>query len=117
MQLTELVLVATTTVAIVGGVAAVIRERYKPRIDLANSDQVRAQVRKFSEEFNARRDLRQLQVENWAFNQVRPWGRDVVQKFDKQSDLLHGLAARIGVEVPAIHLDAFPEIPPPILGE
>ncbi len=103
--------------AIIGAAAAIIRDRRKPQLDLANRDQVQSVVKEYADKSNARRDLRLLQIENWAFNQVRPWGRDTVVKFDRQSDLLHDMAAKLQIEVPVIHLLEFPEMPPPLLPE
>lgn len=115
MSLTELGLLSTTIIAIVGAAAAIIRDRRKPRVDMANVSQIESVVKEYANKFNAQRDLRQLQVENWAFNQVMPWGRATVVKFDKQGDQLRDLAHKLGVEVAPIHLDPFPEMPPPLL--
>jgi hypothetical protein len=115
MSITEICLLGTTLVAVVGGPWAIIRERNKPHLDLVNADQVKSVVKKYADESNARRDLRLLQIDNWAFNQVMPWGRSVVAKFDRQGDQLLELAKAQGVEVERIHLDPFPEMPPPLL--
>jgi hypothetical protein len=117
MSLTEGALLTTTLLAVIGGIWAIIRERNKPRLDLANSDQVRSVVKEYADKSNARRDLRLLQIDNWAFNQVMPWGRSVVAKFDRQGDQLQELANAQGVEVERVHLDPFPEMPPPLLPE
>lgn len=115
MTLTEAALLTTTLLAVLGGVWAIIRERNKPRLDLANSDQVRSVVKEYADKSNARRDLRLLQIDNWAFNQVMPWGRDAVVKFDKQGDQLEELAHDLGRHVERIHLAPFPEMPPPLV--
>ncbi|MCG5431259.1 hypothetical protein LV457_03010 [Mycobacterium sp. MYCO198283] len=114
MTWSEAALIITAVASVVGAVWVIVRERRKPTLDLANSDQIKAQVKKISDETNARRDLRVLQLENWAFEKVRPWGRDAVTKFDQQGDLLRELAKAVGREVPVIHLDPFPEMPPPM---
>jgi hypothetical protein len=46
-----------------------------------------------------------------------PWGRDAVVKFDKQGDQVQDLATALGRQVDRIHLDPFPEMPPPLLPE
>lgn len=121
MTWAEIGLAATTLVTVTGAVTAIIRDRRKPQLDQVNSDLVRAQVRKMTDEVNAerdlknaRRDLRMLRLDTWAFDKVLPWGRDAVIKFDKQSDLVHELASALGREVESIHLDPFPEPPPPV---
>lgn len=115
--LAEMGLIVTTVVTVVGAIAVIVRDRRKPQLDLANRDQVQSVVKEYADKSNARRDLRLLQIENWAFNQVRPWGRDTVVKFDQQSDLVQELARALGRNVDRIHLDPFPEMPPPLLPE
>jgi hypothetical protein len=115
MTLIEFGLLVTPALAIVGAAAAIIRDRRKPAIDSATAKQIESVARDYSNKFNAQRDLRQLQVENWAFNQVMPWGRTTVAKFDKQGDQVRELARALGREVEPIHLDPFPEMPPPLL--
>jgi hypothetical protein len=117
MSLTEISLLVTTLVAIMGGIWAIFRERNKPRLEGATTDQVRSVVKEYADKSNARRDLRLLQIDNWAFNQVMPWGRDAVVKFDKQGDQVQDLATALGRQVERIHLAPFPEMPPPLLPE
>jgi hypothetical protein len=117
MSLTEITLLLTTLVAVMGGVWAIIRERNKPRLEGATTDQVKSVVKEYADKSNARRDLRLLQIDNWAFNQVMPWGRDAVVKFDKQGDQVEELAEALGRHVDRIHLSPFPEMPAPLLPE
>lgn len=120
MALSEIVLVGTTLLAVATAIATIVRDRRKPELDaaqaehaLVNSDAVKAEIKRQSDVSNARRDLRLLDIENWAFDKVRPWGRDVVTKFDQQGDLLRKMATALGQTVPEIHLEPFPEMPPP----
>lgn len=115
MSPTEIGLLATALVAIVGSAAAIIRDRRKPQLDLANKEQVQSVVKEYADKSNARRDLRLLQIENWAFEKVRPWGRDAVVKFDQQGEQVQDLARALGRTVERIHLEPFPEMPPPLL--
>lgn len=125
MQLNEIVYILTTIGAIGVAVAAIIRDRRKPALDsaqaentLVNSESVKATIREMTDQANAKRDqanamrdLHLLQLEDWAFEEVRPWGREVVRKYDKQNDMLRELGARLDVDVPEDHLPPFPEMP------
>lgn len=115
--LAEVGLIATTLVTVIGAIAVIVRDRRKPQLDMANRDQVQSVVKEYADKSNARRDLRLLQVENWAFNEVRPWGRDTVLKFDMQGDQVQDLARALGRTVERIHLEPFPEMPAPLLPE
>lgn len=122
MTWAEFGMLATALVAIVGAAAAIIRDRRKPQLDQVNSDLVRTEVRKMNDEINAerdrknaRRDLRLLQLDTWAFDKIVPWGRDAVRKFDMQGDQVEELATALGRSVDRIHLDPFPDPPPPIV--
>lgn len=121
MSPTEYLLIATTVVTAIGALSLAIRERRKPELDAAqvenamvNSESIKSEIKKQSDLSNARRDLRLLALEKWGFDEVRPWGRDVVTKFDLLSDLLRAeLWAQGHKEMPDIHLTPFPEMPPP----
>ena len=117
MTLAETALLGTTIVAIVGAMAAIVRDRRKPRVDMASASQIESVVKEYADKSNARRDLRLLQVENWAYSQVRPWGWDAVAKFNLQNDMVRVLAVKLGETVPEVHLAPFPEMPPPLLPE
>jgi hypothetical protein len=52
-------------------------------------------------------------LERWGFDEIRPWGRDTVQKFDTMSDILKAELWARGKEMPDIRLFPFPEMPPP----
>lgn len=120
MPTTEIGLWVTATVALLGAVWAIVRDRRKPQLDaaqaentLVNSDAVKAEIKRQSDESNLRRDLRVLDLENWAWEKVRPWGRHVVVTFEKMCDLMREDRTALGLEMPEIHLDEFPEMPPP----
>jgi hypothetical protein len=121
MSITEYILVVTTVTAALGALSLAIRERRKPELDAAtaenaivNSESVKQEIKKQSDLSNARRDLRLLALERWGFDEVRPWGRDVVTKFDLLSDLLRAeLWAQGHKDMPDVHLTPFPEMPPP----
>lgn len=120
MSVTEWILIATTITAAVGAFSLAIRERRKPELDAAqaasavvNSESIKQEIKKQSDLSNARRDIRLLALEQWGFDQVRPWGRDVVTKFDLIADLLKAELWEQGKAMPEIHLAPFPEMPPP----
>lgn len=119
MQISEIVLVSTTMLAVGTAIAAIVRDRRKPQLDaaqaetaLVNSDAIKAEIKRQSDVSNARRDLRLLDLENWAFEKVRPWGREAVTRFDQQSDVVSELAQALGRTVVPVHLPPFPEMPP-----
>lgn len=125
MQLNEAIYILTTVTVLIGAAAAIIRERRKPQLDaaqaenaLVNSESVKATIKQMTDkanamrdQANAMRDLHMLALEDWAFEEVRPWGREVVVKYDKQNDLLRELGKRVDVDVPEDHLPPFPEMP------
>lgn len=120
MSITEWSLLATTAVAVIGAILLGIRERRKPVIDAAtaesivvNSEAIKQEIKRQGDLSNARRDLRLLALEKWGFEDVRPWGRDVVTKFDTQNELVRELATALGRTVPEVRLAPFPEMPPP----
>lgn len=111
---TEIALILTTIMTVVGGIAVIIRDHRKTRMD---SDTVRAQVKELTDKSSARRDMRVLQLENWAFDKVRPWGREVVVKYDRQNDTLAEMAKALNISFVPDHLPPFPEMPPPLAPE
>lgn len=119
MTSTEIGLWITTVVAVIGAVWAIIRERNKPELDaaqaqnaLVNSDSVKATIQKMSDESNMVRDIRILDLEKWG-DKMRPWMREVRDKFDQLCDLLRQELSANGRDMPDIHLSEPPEFPPP----
>lgn len=120
MTLAEVGLILTAGGAVLGAVFLAVRERLKPRLDAAqvesivvNSDAIKQDIAKKAALSNAKRDLRLLKLEVWGFEEVMPWGRDVVTKFDQQARLLQEMAAALDRILPDIRLTPFPEMPPP----
>jgi hypothetical protein len=121
VTITEYVLIAAAVIPAIGALTLAIRERRKPELDAAqiesaivNSESIKQEIKNKSDLSNARRDIRLLALEKWGFEEVRPWGRDVVVKFDLMADLLRAeLWSQGHKEMPDIHLTPFPEMPPP----
>lgn len=135
MTLSEFTPVGAALVAIIAAGSAFYQNyqnRKKPILDEAQAEAVSAQVKKTNaeinrdrDEYNARRDLELIRWQSWVFEKVRPWGRDVVTKFDQQGEQLRQALAAIARMVTEahlepfdeIHLDPFPEMPPPLPSE
>lgn len=114
------ILVATTISALAVAVAGIVRDRRKPQLDdaqaehvLVNSSSVKATIKKMADDSNMARDRRIIDLEDYLFNQVRPWARDVVVKFDMVSDLLRAELWTRTKDMPDIHIKPFPEMPEP----
>lgn len=120
MSLTEWIPIAASCIAIVGAAAAILRDRKKPDLDeaqaksaLVNSDSVKQQIRKMSDESNARRDLRVLDLEEWA-DKMRPWTYQVRDRYERLQELVKDMLWAEGKKMPEdMGLPEPPPFPPP----
>lgn len=119
MSLTEWGLLVTTAIAVVTAVAAVFRDRKKPVLDeaqaesaLVNSESVKMQIKKMSDESNIRRDLRILDLEKWA-DAAAPWMSLAIDRFNLICRLLREDREKLGLPMPEIDLPPAPERPAP----
>lgn len=123
MKWTEYIPIAAAIVAILVSIAGVIRERRKPALDaaqansaLVNSDAVKQQIKKMSDESNVRRDLRILDLEEWA-DAMRPWSSEVQAYYAMLVDIVKAEMWEAGHrELPGglpTTLPAPPEFPKP----
>lgn len=120
MSLTEWVSISAAAIAIAGAFAGIVRDRRKPALDeaqatsaLVNSDSVKAQIKRMSDESNIRRDLRILDLEQWA-DLMRPWASRAKERDDICFDLIREDRKRLGLDMPYIpELPPVPTFPPP----
>lgn len=118
VQPDNLILWLTAATGLIGAVWALVRDRRKPTLDAASTDQIKAQVKKSAEEYGARRDLQFLRLENWAFQEVRPWGRAMVVRDELMMDMLVKAYEKLELPLPEIPpLLPMPEMPPPIAAD
>lgn len=120
MSTTEYLSFAAAVVAIGVAIAGAVKDRRKPVLDAAqaesaivNSDSVKQQIKRMSDESNMRRDLRILDLEQWG-DRVRPYLRIVAQRFDELCDLIREDREKLDLPMPNIEpLPPAPEMPPP----
>jgi adenylate kinase len=115
MSLTEWFSVSTAVLAVAVAVAGIVRDRRKPELDAAqaesaivNSSSVKQQIKRMSDESNMRRDLRILDLENWA-DLMRPWASRAKERDDLIFDTIREDRRRLGLEMP--HFPALPPVP------
>lgn len=119
MKWTEYIPIAVSIVSVLAVVAGIIRDRRKPDLDqaqatsaLVNSDSVKQQIKRMSDESNARRDLRILDLEEWA-DAMRPWASDAQAKFAMLAEMIRAELWDRGRPMPDIDLLPPPKFPPP----
>lgn len=112
MTLTEVALILTAGGSLALTVWTIVKERRKPQLDEAQTRAVQVEVARSSAELNASRDLRVLDLEQWA-DKMKPWTREVRDKFEMVCELLKEERWAVGKSMPEIHLPPPPEPPPP----
>lgn len=120
MSLSEVLPTLAATVAVLVAIAGVIANRRKPALDeaqatsaLVNSDSVKVQIKRMSDESNIRRDLRILDLEQWA-DLMRPWASRAKERDDMVFELIREDRKRMGLDMPFIPaLPPVPAFPPP----
>ena len=119
MKWTEYVPIAVSIVSVLAVIAGIVRDRRKPDLDqaqatsaLVNSDSVKQQIKRMSDESNARRDLRILDLEEWA-DLMRPWASDAQAKFAMLAEMIRAELWDKGKRMPDIELMPPPKFPPP----
>ena len=116
MKWTEYVPIAVSIVSVLAVIAGIVRDRRKPDLDqaqatsaLVNSDSVKQQIKRMSDESNARRDLRILDLEEWA-DVIRPWASRVKERDDIIFETIREDRRRLGLEMP--YIPPLPPVPP-----
>lgn len=119
MSLSEILLASAAILSSLGAVGAVFYKRRQPELDnataahqLVSSNAVKTEIERASRQLNAQRDLRVLDLETWA-DLMRPWTREVRDKFDRLFEMLRDERWSAGKDMPEIHLPDPPEFPPP----
>lgn len=109
------VLYATTLLAIITAIAAIVKDRRKPDLDAAaiestviNSAKVKAEIKSRAQQENFRRDLRILDLEEWG-EQVRPYLSQVAERDNQMLTLIREDRVRCKLPMP----DIAPLPPPP----
>lgn len=115
MQADNLVLWITAVGGAAVAIAALVRDWRKPSIDKVTGAKLRTEVNKAVDEREERLGLRAARIEDWAFEEVRPWGRSVVVRDEFVMDLLVKAYEKLGMTMPPIPpLLPMPELPPPL---
>lgn len=116
MPIDRIVLITVTLLSIATAVAAMIRDRKVPELTVAqataslvSSDQVKAEIKRMSEQSNMSRDLRILDLENWG-DKIRPFLSKVVARDNMLLTLIREDRVRCNLPMPDI---APLEEPPP----
>lgn len=120
MSTSELLLSGTSIISCVGAVILTINNRRKPVLDTAtaqkafvDSDAVKQEIKRMSEESNIRRDLRILDLENWG-EDMRPWVFAIKERNDVLYALIREDRKMLGLDMPDIPpLPPTPIFPPP----
>ena len=122
MKWTEYVPVAAAIIAAIVALAGAWHSRRKADLDeaqatnaLVNSDSVKAQIRRMSDESNLRRDTRILDIEAWA-DEMRPWASEVQESYAVLVELAVSVLWDRGESLPDTvprRLPPPPKFPPP----
>jgi hypothetical protein len=116
----ELILWITTGLALLVGLAGIIKDRRTPELNqaqatsaLADSDQVKAEIKRLSEQSNMARDLRILDLEKWG-DAMRPWASSVMRRDNQMLELIKEDRVRCNLPMPELEpLMPYPEFPAP----
>lgn len=120
MSLSEVFLAAAAILSAVGALGAVFYKRRQPELDqataahqLVSSDAVKTEIERSSRALNAARDLRVLDLENWA-DEMRPWVYGVRTRDDMMCDLIKKAYEKLQMPIPDIpELPDTPKFPEP----
>lgn len=112
----EIILAVTAIISAGVAIFALLREwrrdRLKPTVDIATTDQLRSTVKQMAEETNRARDYRIWQLEGYV-DLDRIWHREMIKIVEQLRDLLQVEMTRTAMQMPEIPIPAPPEIPAP----
>lgn len=103
-------------ISAIGAVSVVLRERHKPTLDKTQDEKYRAEIKRMSDETNAKRDYRIWQLEGYI-DLDRGWHRDVIGLFEQLAAVLQQLqdAGLIPADmnIPDVTFPPPPSVPEP----
>lgn len=111
--------IMSLSVAAVASVRAWVTPRRQAKIEdktadqlSADSDQIRAEIKKMADETNRSRDYRIWQLEGYI-DLDRTWHRKMIELVETLIDLLRAELAKTDRKPPKLDIPIPPEIPPP----
>lgn len=101
--------------ALIAALTALYRDWRKPSVDKITGAKLRTEVNKAVDEREERLGQRATRIEDWAFEEVRPWGHSVVVRDEFVMGLLIKAYEELKLPMPPIPpLLPMPKLPPPL---
>lgn len=115
MQTDNLVLWCTAVGGLLAALAAIFKDWRKPSVDRVTGAKLRTEVNKAVDEREVRLGQRAARMEDYVFEEVRPWGRALIIRDEFVLALLVKAYEKLEMPMPEIPpLLPMPEMPPPL---
>lgn len=115
MPADNVVLWCTAVGGLLAALAAIFKDWRKPTIDKYTAAKMRTEVNKAVDEREGKLVERATRMEDYVFEEVRPWGRSLVVRDEFMMTLLVAAYKTLNMDMPPIPpLLPMPELPPPL---